>query len=72
MTTFTAIVASVVAHSSAAALSHFGVTLEPTQSERQAAPMEHVVARSPAQVHHRVMKLSNCPARQADAQATRI
>jgi hypothetical protein len=61
MTTLTEIVASVVAHSSAVALSHFGVTLEPTQVERQPAPVERVIARTPAQVQHRVMKLSNCP-----------
>lgn len=72
MTTFTAIVASVVAHSSAAALSHFGVTLEPTAAERQPAPMERVVARSPTQIQHKVMKLSNCPERQARAQAMKI
>jgi hypothetical protein len=59
MTTFTEIVASVVVHSSAVALSHFGVTLEPAQAERQPPPVERVIARTPAQ--HRVMKLSNCP-----------
>ena len=60
MTTFTEIVASVVVHSSAVALSHFGVTMQPTQLERQPAPVERVIARTPAQAH-RVMKLSNCP-----------
>ena len=48
MTTLTEIVATVVVHSSAAALSHFGVTLEPAPVVRyQPAPVEHVVARSP-------------------------
>jgi hypothetical protein len=61
MTTFTEIVASVVVHSSAAALSHFGVTMEPTQLERQPAPVERVIARTPSQAQHRVLKLSNCP-----------
>jgi hypothetical protein len=60
MTTFTEIVASVVVHSSAVALSHFGVTMEPTQVERQPPPVERVIARTPAQPH-RVTKLSNCP-----------
>lgn len=61
MTTFTEIVASVVVHSSAVALSHFGVTMEPAQAERQPPPVERVIARTPAQTQHRVMKLSNCP-----------
>ena len=61
MTTFTEIVASVVVHSSAVALSHFGVTMEPAQVERQPPPVERVVARTPAPVTHRVTKLSNCP-----------
>jgi hypothetical protein len=61
MTTFTEIVASVVVHSSAVALSHFGVTMEPAQVERQPAPVERVIARTPAQPPHRVMKLSDCP-----------
>ena len=61
MTTFTEIVASVVVHSSAVALSHFGVTMEPTQVERQPPPVERVIARTPAQPQHRVTKLSDCP-----------
>jgi hypothetical protein len=61
MTTFTEIVASVVVHSSAVALSHFGVTMQPTQLERQPPPVERVIARTPAQAQHRAMKLSNCP-----------
>lgn len=72
MTTFTEIVASVVVQSSAVALSHFGVTLEPTQAVRQPAPMERVVARTPAQVQHHVMKLSNCPLREAHPQGMKI
>ena len=47
MTTLTEIVATVVVHSSAAALSHFGVTLAPEPScHVQPAPVEHVVART--------------------------
>jgi hypothetical protein len=61
MTTFTEIVAAVVVHSSAVALSHFGVTMEPTQVEREAPAAERVIARSHAQQHHRVMKLTSCP-----------
>ena len=61
MTTFTEIVASVVVHSSAVALSHFGVVMEPTQAERQPPPVERVIARTPTQAQHRGLKLSNCP-----------
>ncbi|WP_165837053.1 hypothetical protein [Phenylobacterium hankyongense] len=59
MTTLTEIVAAVVVHSSTAALSHFGVMLEPAQVERPApAPAaERVVARSP----RRADKVSDCP-----------
>ncbi len=71
MTTFTEIVASVVVHSSAVALSHFGVTVEPAQTVRQPAPVEHVVARTPAQSPHRVVKLSNCPLGQSHARTVR-
>ena len=61
MTTFTEIVAAVVVHSSAVALSHFGVTLEPTQVEREApAPAQRVVARTHPQ-QPKVMKLTSCP-----------
>ena len=61
MSTLTEIVASVVVHSSAVALSHFGVTLEPSQAERQPPPVERVVARTPAQQPHRLLKLGACP-----------
>lgn len=47
MTTFTDLVAAVVVHSSAMALSHFGATMEPTQIERPQAASERVVARTP-------------------------
>lgn len=61
MTTFTEIVAAVVVHSSAVALSHFGVTMEPAQVERPApAPAERVVARTPA-THHHAVRLTSCP-----------
>jgi hypothetical protein len=60
MTTLTGIVASVVVHSSAAAFSHFGLTLEPLHLEKPAAPAsERVVARSrPAP-----QKIALCPER---------
>jgi hypothetical protein len=57
MTTFTEIVAAVVVHSSAVALSHFGVTMEPPQASPP--PVERVIARTPTQ--HKVMKLTSCP-----------
>lgn len=59
MTTFTELVAAAVVHSSAVALSHFGVTMEPAQVERTAPPVERVVARTPQQ-HRRALKTS-CP-----------
>jgi hypothetical protein len=65
MTTFTEIVATVVVHSSAVALSHFGVTMEPTQVDRASPPVERVIARTPAtpQIQtqtQKVMKLTAC------------
>ena len=61
MTTFTEIVAAVVVHSSAVALSHFGVTMEPAQVEvTSPAPVEHVVARTHAP-QRKVIKLTSCP-----------
>jgi len=58
MTTLTEIVAAVVVHSSAAALSHFCVTLEPAAGAQPApAPtVERVVARTPRAPE----KLINC------------
>jgi hypothetical protein len=44
--TLTEIVAAVVLHSSAAAYSHFGVTLEPQQTNPPPAATEHTVART--------------------------
>jgi hypothetical protein len=58
MTTFTELVAAVVVHSSAVALSHFGVTVEPAQIERPAPSAERVVARTPA---HRHSLKTSCP-----------
>ncbi len=67
MTTFTEIVATAVVHSSAVALSHFGVTMEPARIEpAPTAPVERVIARTPLTLHttlqaHKVMKLTSCP-----------
>lgn len=51
MSTLTDIVAAVVMHSSAAALSHFGVAVEPAPAEKaQPAPQQapqRVIARTP-------------------------
>jgi hypothetical protein len=49
MATLTEMVAAVVVHSSAAAFSHFGVTLEAPRIERPATPVaeQRIVARSP-------------------------
>ena len=46
MTTFTSIVASVVVNSSAVALSHFGLNVEPLRLEKPAPVPERVVVRS--------------------------
>ncbi|HEY3695180.1 hypothetical protein [Phenylobacterium sp.] len=57
MTTFTELVAAVVVHSSAAAYSHFGVTLEPMQIEHP-VPVERTVARTAPK---KVTKVSDRP-----------
>lgn len=56
MATLTEVVAAVVVHSSAMALSHFGVSVDPAQVDRQPA-IERVVARTP----RKVTKASDCP-----------
>lgn len=60
MATLTEVVAAVVVHSSAAAFSHFGVTLDAPAFERPAPVSERVVARSPRKA---VQKISDkdCP-----------
>ena len=60
MTTFTEIVAAVVVHSSAVAMSHFGVTMEPAPIETVTPPpAERVIARTPP-AQHRALKLTSC------------
>jgi hypothetical protein len=72
MTTFTEIVAAVVVHSSAVALSHFGVTMAPAQVDQDTPPTaERVVARTHTQ-QHKVMKLTSCPQRRRGAHAVRV
>lgn len=72
MTTFTEIVATVVVHSSAAALSHFGVTLEPAPAVQPApAPahaVERVIQRSPRTIPH---SLASCPTPRSAASGVR-
>ncbi|MDB5447131.1 MAG: hypothetical protein JWQ97_2448 [Phenylobacterium sp.] len=70
MATLTEIVATVVVHSSAAALSHFGVTLAPAEVVQPApAPVvERVVARSPRAAE----KLVNCSKLRPHASAVRV
>lgn len=69
MATLTEMVAAVVVHSSAAAFSHFGVTLEVPQAEAQrTAPPpaeQRVVARTPRK---NIEKAAGCP----DAQRARV
>ncbi len=61
MTTFTEIVAAVVVHSSALALSHFGVTMDQPQVDHATPPpAERVIARTPSP-QHRSVKLTSCP-----------
>ena len=69
MTTLTEIVATVVVHSSAAALSHFGVTMQPAPVV-QPAPLhtvERVISRSPRAPQH----LASCPRPRTVAAAVR-
>lgn len=65
MATLTEMVAAVVVHSSAAALSHFGVTLDVKAAEPPPPAEQRVVARSPrapaATPASPVVKASNCP-----------
>jgi hypothetical protein len=67
MTTWTEFLALAVVHSSTAALSHFGVTLEPAQTTPPLA-VERVVARSPREPQ----KLVSCPAQRAPAPSQRV
>jgi hypothetical protein len=71
MTTWTEIVAAAVVHSSAAALSHFGVTLEPAPAVQAppppAAAAERVIPRSPRAPE----KLVSCPKPRGVAAAVR-
>ena len=61
MTTFTEMVAAVVVHSSVAAYSHFGVTLEPMQAEAPPAVELTVERIAP----RKAQKTSDCPAPRA-------
>ena len=64
MATLTEMVAAVVVHSSAAAFSHFGVTLESPQVEQRSPPPaeQRIVARSPRQTAaEKVQKAVTCP-----------
>jgi hypothetical protein len=61
MTTLTSIVASVVVNSSAAALSHFGLTVEPVHMDKPAAASERVVARSHPQPQKVAVAGEPCP-----------
>ena len=74
MTTFTEIVAAVVVHSSAVALSHFGLTMAPALVDQDAPPAaERVVARSHVQPRqHRALKLTACPQRHQRARPVRV
>jgi len=74
MTTFTEIVAAVVVHSSAVALSHFGLTMAPALVDQDAPPAaERVVARSHVQQRqHRALKLTACPQGHQPARPVRV
>ncbi len=69
MTTLTELVAAVVVHSSAVALSHFGVTMEAAQADRPAPSAERVVARTPT--HRHVLK-TTCPELRHRARAIKV
>ena len=73
MATLTEMVAAVVVHSSAAAFSHFGVTIDHPALEQQQRPAaeQRVVARSPRQAvvrrePARVEKAGVCPDTERD------
>lgn len=72
MATLTEMVAAVVLHSSAAAFSHFGVTVEAPRVEQRPASAadQRIVARSPRQAQRasKVEKASTCP----DAQRAHV
>jgi len=74
MATLTEMVAAVVVHSSAAAFSHFGVTIDTPKVEAPrpavSAADQRTVARSPRQIQRveKVMK-ANCPDLQRRASA---
>jgi hypothetical protein len=61
MTTLTEIVATVVVHSSAAALSHFGVMVEPTVVVHPAPVAAHAAERVIARTPRAPVKLVSCP-----------
>ena len=61
MATLTDVVVAVVVHSSAAAFSHFGVTLDAPAVERPAPVAERVVARSPRRAQKVIDKFEDCP-----------
>lgn len=63
MTTLTGIVASVVLHSSAAAFSHFGVTIEPLKVEKPAATRVIARSRAPQAAAPAPQRVADCPAR---------
>lgn len=72
MTTLTGIVASVVMHSSAAAFSHFGVTIEPMPMDKPAPA--RVIARSHAgqPAAPLAQKIADCPVRPARGHADKV
>jgi hypothetical protein len=63
MATLTEMVAALVVHSSAAAFSHFGVTLETPRIEHPAPPAveQRIVARTPRKTIDKIEKTSTCP-----------
>lgn len=72
MTTLTEIVATVVVHSSTAALSHFGVTVAPTPVVQPAPAPVHAADRVIARTPRVPEKLANCPKPHSVAPAMRV
>lgn len=60
MTTLTELLAAVVVHSSAVALSHFGMAIEPAQ-EKAPPPAERVIARTHAAAPQPKVVKTACP-----------
>jgi len=72
MTTLTEIVATVVVQSSAAALAHFGVTLEPAPVVQPTPAVVHAADRVIVRTPRTTEKLASCPKPKTAPAALRV